>query len=194
MQLERQHKPAGRVSVRMIHARPQGIMRGLATVAHKMMNEKVKNLRHLCKDSSEVIGILNSTAVPDEAVLMKLDTEQFYLSGSHEDLIELAAGKFEDRQQRNLVQGILWTVLGYQMAINGNDGSLYRVHEGLGMGGVHSGSPSALDFAVKVKRSLLLMEGMEVYVRFRDDVLAALKDRNVAEITQRRFVKKARPV
>ncbi len=42
-------------------------------------NEKVENLRRLCKGSSEVLHILNSTIAPEDAVLVKLDLEQFYL-------------------------------------------------------------------------------------------------------------------
>ena len=153
-------------------------MRALAKIAHNWISEKLQGVTHLCKDTREVIALLDSTTITSkEAVLLKLDVEQFYLSGQHDELIELVCSQFEG-MQKTVLEKILWTVMGYQL-VSSADGSLHRVMIGSGMGGVQSGAVSDLAFLVKVERKLP-REGRLLYVRFRDDVLVVLESEAAA--------------
>jgi hypothetical protein len=185
------HKPPGKVRARMIHASPSGIVRALARVAHIWLSEKLQAVRHLCKDSREIIALLDSTVIANpEAVLLKLDVDQFYLSGGHMELISLVGTEFSGRQKKAL-EDILWTVMGYQL-VTTVDGTMHRVQIGSGMGGVQSGAVSDLAFLVQVE-SRLPKAGMLLYSRFRDDVFVVLENQAVAESFQTAFRQLASP-
>ena len=85
------HKGPGDVKLRAIHAssgtpfRPA--MRWLASIAANVLRDQP----HLIKNSEEAVHFINTLHVPPSAVMLKIDVEDFFMSGEHGELCRVCS-------------------------------------------------------------------------------------------------------
>lgn len=76
------------VECRLIHASFRSSLAGFSTVLHRRMSQIAARLGHLCVNSRHLANKIDTTRVPRECVLLKIDVKEFYLSGDHKVIIE----------------------------------------------------------------------------------------------------------
>lgn len=174
------HKPAGQVVARILHASVKLSTEGLSAVIHRWLDEKIRKLPHIAVNSEDLISKVQAITCTQESLLLKLDIADFFMDGSHEDLIQAMRDEFAEDERATLIEDILEHLLFWQYVTDGE--SCWQVMRGSGMGGKHSGSLADLSFYRIAEHGLNWAElGVLVYVRFGDVLFVVVKAQAAAD-------------
>ena len=149
------HKPVGKIACRIIHSAAGSSFRGLSFALNDLFSPILSNLAHLCTSTDDVQKVISTASVTKNTVLMKVDVNDFYQSGSHPLIAEVVSNHFTG-ETRAFVRDALFHVLYYQYAAFDIE-DCYRVVEGTGMGQGHSGGTSDLLFNGLMESTLLTL-------------------------------------
>ena len=179
------------VQVRLIHDASRNALNVVGSAINRVLEPFAREVSHLCFGSDQVGSKIRDLEVAERAVLLKFDVRDFYLSGEHEYIIEKVASSVPASHERSFLTSALRVVLNFQFVAEldpAHTGStVRRVTKGSGIGMVHSGVVSDMVMATGVELPLLRNSqsfGIQLFLRFRDDVLAVCKDTEHA----RRFI------
>jgi hypothetical protein len=173
------HKAEGCVSIRPIHAATGHCFNALSEIVNRLLTPMLKNLSHIAWSSEDVQKHVAEAKVSTSSILMKFDVKELYLAGEHEQLSSRASRLLEGSTAK-WARDCLDVILGEQFVrFRPETGSNLQVVRGSGMGMRHSGSVSDAAFHDLVEIDLLSEtsrkdNGVELYVRFRDDILVVL--------------------
>ena len=174
------HKPAGRLSVRLLDNFAGSALLGLSGVVDRLLVEAAQNrFPHLATSSDDVQDFLRDKVFPHTIQLYKADIAEFFLSGEHDFLIRHACSLFLDKALRSWIDHALHYLLHYQAATF--EGIFYKVYKGNGMGNRHSGSLASFAFAIGVEEPFLKdcrihNRGLHGFLRYFDDILFMCED------------------
>ena len=131
---------------------------------------------HVLSSSQEFAQYINSIEVDSASILVRIDVDHFFMSGSP-DQLGLYAGKlFEDRTLRDLVTDVTVFLTFYQYVRSSVlPGRLWRTKRGSGMGLRCSGPICDAVFYTLVETwavnpDVLSSHGIRSYKRFKDDI------------------------
>jgi len=178
------HKPQGQVAVRMIHSSAGHSAKALSVFIDRLLQPLVREIPHLAADSGEVLEVVKQTSFGPLVCFAKVDIKDFYMSGDHSFLIQAIKHQALPEQRAVLEEVLTW-LLYYQFiqnkeyidnGENSAEPELFQVIGGSGMGAPHSGSVSDLAFHWVAEKGLIQgtscrQFGVDVFVRFRDDIL-----------------------
>ena len=125
-------------------------------------------------NSEAVAKRVRNKCYPENLCTLKIDIDDFFMSGNHRELIRLSCLAVSS-YWRPLYKAVLTVALQNQYLANDDD--LYRVVVGSGMGMPYSGDLSDLVFYWGTERGLLdnknfrAKTGTIDYMRFKDDIL-----------------------
>ena len=90
------HKPPGAVKLRNIHSAPRHASAGLAMWSASKHREQLKQFPTLYRDTRDFIQNISSLKALPEHYFVRLDIEEFFMSGDPEILACDAAGLSEE--------------------------------------------------------------------------------------------------
>jgi hypothetical protein len=176
------------VSVRLIHSSAANLLNPLCAAVHRLLDVGLRNVSHLCLGSDNVTEKLKCMCVTQSTVLLKFDVVDFYLSGEHDLIVREALRFVGDGPAGSFLAVALPIILANQFVQPTFDEELssstcFKVTKGSGMGLKHSGSLADAVLAKFVEESLLVScPGIQGFLRFRDDVFAAIENPAAARI------------
>ena len=134
----------------------------------------------LCFSTADVLRRISEVKLSTGVTLVRLDIKDFFMDGDHGTLVRGVVNLFSPGPLREWVQDTLWFLLVSQLVRA--DGQVSRVTCGSGMGTVHSSSVAdAVFFALGEADLDLSALGVEMYLRYRDDIFAVCVDRAAAD-------------
>ena len=175
------HKELGKVVMRPIQSsthHPASSM--MSFIGHHLRN-RLRFVPYLVKDSDSAIKYIASHKISQESIFVKIDIADYYLSGRRHELVRDAGDLIEDSNTRAAVKTLLNEVLASQHV--SVDDRIFQVVRGSGMGLPSSGETSDAAYHKRVERTTVdsrrfrLYWGIELYMRFRDDVLEVVDAR-----------------
>ena len=115
----------------------------------------------------------------EKYVMVKMDIDDFFMSGDHESLTKESSRLFEDRDWRRLMIETISFLLFHQYIESPLiRGSVFMVKVGSGMGLPSSGAISNACLLQAEREWPLSMEGsihLKMYGRFKEDIFALIK-------------------
>jgi hypothetical protein len=171
------HKP--RVSCRLIHSAVGSSLAGLSCVLHRWFSQALEPIRHMCKDTRDLLAKLAEIRLPPNCFFTKWDIKDFYLSGAHGVLVQAVLPRL-DINLREFSELALWLLLNNQFVQWGTH--YYRIDRGSGMGLTFSGTLADLAFDSLVESKINQEQlGILAYFRFRDDIVCITTSKEAAE-------------
>ena len=168
------HKGPGQVSLRIIHAAPRHFMNpGMRWVATHL-KEFIKQQPHILRDSDHLLAQIRQVRVPKTAKLVKFDIKDFFMSGKHQQLADLASSCFPPDVQFE-ARCLIDCILGNQIVHVPGDERYWAVKVGTGMGLRCSGELSDTCFfklceeKFAADKAVQQQYGVLFYCRFKDD-------------------------
>jgi hypothetical protein len=167
------------IGYRPIHAATSFGYEGLSRWVAMALTIELKPCHHLLRDSMDLKTQLEGRVFP-YLTMYRLDVKDFFLSGTPEILAEAATRYIEPQTKRIMVRRALVFLLERQLVTvpSGNDEvTTLKVKYGTGMGMQHSSETADLalynlmERSVLRNQSLLQLNGIMGYFRFRDDIL-----------------------
>ena len=135
---------------------------------HRWFSQALESIHHLCKDTRDLLAKLSKVPAPCNCYFAKWDVKDFYLSGSHGDLVQAVLPRL-DKSLRSFSELTRWLLLNNQFVQWGSE--CYRIERGSGMGLTFSGSLADLAFDTVVESKIDKNRlGILAYFRFRDDI------------------------
>ena len=127
------HKPNGKVELRPIHSScSHPCQPGMRWMNH-LLKAKLDELPHLLQNAESLMAQLRSVSFPLGIRCLKLDIKDFYLTGSHNVLIERSASLL-DAEDRDDYRLLAEAVLSNQYIVSGISSNIYKVVKGYGDG------------------------------------------------------------
>ena len=188
------HKDAGKVVPRIIHASAAHPFKPLMTWIGQTLSADLKKYPHLIRDSSDLVMKLRSIRIPKSAVFLKIDIKDYFMSGKHTQLMELA-GKCVAPRIRNEFESAVALVLTSQWVKVPRHDSTWKVLIGSGMGLKCSGEVSdgcflqMAEIPFVLRREIRDRYSIHFYCRFKDDILCIMSG---TPATRREFLGKFR--
>ena len=178
--LVKTHKPAGNVKMRGIHAAPLHPLKpGMRFVAH-CLRGFLSRQDHLVKDSHDLLRKVTSKRLSPNIRFYKGDVEDFYMSGVHGDLKNLCM-QAVDEDHRTDFEELVEVILSTQfIALNASPSRVWKTITGTGMGLLCSGEMSDTALCKLCEEGFISAPrtaqefGLEMYYRYRDDILVGL--------------------
>ena len=168
------HKPAGSVGLRAIHSSVEHFMGpGMRWVA-KILGDTLRCLPHVLRDTDHLLQSLSSVVVPADAILLKFDIKEFFMSGKHKQLIE-ESSKNVPQEIRDGFYFMLQCIIKNQV-VEVEDHH-WHVLIGSGMGLICSGEVSDISFYELAEKRYAVAPAVQTrnhihwYGRFKDDGL-----------------------
>ena len=172
------------VEFRNVHSSSRSAFAGLSCWLTAQLQPILDEQEHILKDCPSFVRRLAvlGAPVPGE-YMVRIDIKEFYMSGSPEQLSELACRILPCGPRRDLARKVAYFLLHNQFIMSNRlEGGLWRVIQGSGQGQQHSGAIADACFLVlvdqwvrgpNIDRAFALRE----YTRFKDDVFIVLADR-----------------
>eukprot|EP00973_Karenia_brevis_P091679 12408629-Karenia_brevis.AAC.1 len=173
------HKADGQVSLRILHSGAGHPWTHVGRFINNILQKDLENATCLHKHSKSVLEGIRNLEVPASVVFIKLDVQDFYMSGNCADL---AKHSCEDLERADVIKPIVEHLLLTQyVCVKDNDNEVdaryFRVNNGSGMGQHSSGSIAdrafyrlaELPFASN--RQIQAAHDVLFYGRYRDDIL-----------------------
>jgi len=174
--------------LRLIHSSSGYALKGLSSFIDRLVANICSRCSHIVKNTNEVLKKIKTRKFSNNVTLVKADIKEFYMSGTHSFLASSVC-KMVDGPLKELVGDVIYFLLYYQFLEDQGSGKLFQVEVGSGMGAPHSGSVSDLAFMVLAESNIqncgVPDQGIDLYARFRDDILIIAKNPPCA----RRFVR-----
>ena len=177
------HTPPREIKFRNIHSAPRHAFAGLAIWSAKQHREQLKQFPTLYRDTRDFIHHISALKASPENYFVRLDIEEFFMSGDPEVLASDAAGLSEEGPRKRLLCEVVRFLLTHQfVASRRHPERLWRVQKGSGMEMKNSGELSDTAFAFLVKRwclkpDTLGMFAIDLYGRFKDDIVIVARNR-----------------
>ena len=177
------HKPPGQIKFRNVHSAPRHAFAGLAIWSAKQHREQLKQFPTLYRDTRDFIHNISALKALPEHYFVRLDIEEFFMSGDPDALASDAAGLSEEGPRKRLLYDVDRFLLTHQfVASRRHPERLWRVQKGSGMGMKNSGELSDAAFAFLVERwclkpDTLDMFAIDLYGRFKDDIIIVARNR-----------------
>ena len=168
------HEDPGEVSFRQIHASSKSPMIAISKFIMFCLRPALATIPHLMINSEAVCKRLRDRHFPTDLTFVKIDVDDFFMTGEHSELIRLSC-EAVDAHWRPLYRAALRLALSSQYITN--DGDLFQVVVGAGMGVMYSGDLCDLVFYWGTERGLLDNNnilrklGIVQYMRYKDDIL-----------------------
>jgi hypothetical protein len=176
------HKPDGQVDIRIIHSGIGNPFSAFSGMTGAYLRKRAIAMKHfLCGSTDDAISIIKRSRVSARATLAKIDIKDFYLQGDHVQISDTAFNDNPPGDQRVLAN-VLLHILSHQYAyVNVLPGRLFRVRTGTGIGQRASGELADAFYYEMVEvwcanETVLRDHGIELYFRYRDDILVAFND------------------
>jgi hypothetical protein len=145
------NKPKGKVKHRNIHAQPDYAFGGLSMWMVRQLRPYLR-LPHLVKGSREMVERLSTMQFSQNAYFMRFDLEDYYLSGTPEQLESDVIADMPQGRRRQLVSRTLWFLLDNQYVRSRERAGLWKVIQGSGQGLIHSGESLTRPCSTERKR------------------------------------------
>ena len=81
------HKDPGEVEPRQLHTTPYHPMRPAMRFISWQLNKVLRQQHHIIRDSADFAKKISSITVPSDALIVRFDVRDFYMTGMHEHLI-----------------------------------------------------------------------------------------------------------
>ena len=104
------HKPAGEVSFRNVHAAGGYASAGLSRWLMGRLDPSLKLWPHILFQTSDLFPMLKNVVATDQDILIKLDVRDFFLSGSHEDVVSACTSHIGHSSDKHLTADVIWLV------------------------------------------------------------------------------------
>jgi hypothetical protein len=128
------HKLPGKVAFRNIHASPTYMLDGVCRWIAKHLREMLGKPMHLVRDGEEFATQISTFDVRASDVFIKLDIEQFFLSGECYELVADALAHLPDGVHKSTLRMALKFVLDNQWVTSDfDDEFVWRTVKGTGM-------------------------------------------------------------
>ncbi len=173
------HKPPGCVKPRNIHSCSRSPFIPMGRWLNYVFRENVlSRYPHICKDSDDFLKRIEHVNVDATDLLIRIDVEEFFMSGEHPILAEEAVSMIKKEtcnvKLSKLVDRAVLFLLDNQFVHSDLlPGRLFKVRYGSGMGTVFSGDLSDVCFLslceIWALRNLQRF-GIKSYSRFKDDI------------------------
>ena len=175
------HKPPGGISLRPLHCSTLHPFGGWSRVLSRRLAAVTSGFAHLARNTAQLIAQATSWATEPGDVLLKVDVDNFYLEGTHPEMIWALEGIWMDEADQAMGERLTNWMLGNQYVHDALTDTLYQVLQGSGMGCIHSGDLSDMLLYLRAERSFALSPvvrqrfGVRGYVRYRDDIFLCLR-------------------
>ena len=181
------HKPAGLVKCRNLHKSRSYCFEGLSAWAEHELKLQLKPYKHILRNSAEFVRSVAGSGIPDGALLMRVDIEDFFMSGTVEDLVSTTTPLIP-YGKREVFRRALAFLLNHQYVVSDIiPEHTYKVVRGTGMGLRHSGAVADASFFTLVEHDfatddmedrLHISYGISHYYRFKDDIFFVAEHRD----------------
>ena len=173
------HKPNGLVKCRNLHKSKMFSFEGLSAWTEYEFKSQLKSCKHILRNSTEFVRKVAGARIPEGALLMRVDIEDFFMSGTVDELVSTTIPLIP-RCRRNTVRKALTFLLNHQHVVSDLiTERTYKVVKGTGMGLRHSGAVADASFFTLVEHDFVtedmqdrleLSYGISHYFRFKDDI------------------------
>lgn len=173
------HKPEGQQSMRIVHAAPRHFAKPAMRWISATIQHHLKQFNHILKDTDHLLQLLRNIQVPDNALLVRFDIKEFFMSGTHKAICEAAQHVFPPSCRKSALL-MVEHILKSQIVTDEWSKKYFRVKIGSGMGLVCSGELSDSAFCHLAEQdfvatpSIQQKYGIVFYGRFKDDGLIIL--------------------
>ena len=170
------HKPAGEVEPRAIHANSKSPFKPAMRLIARTIRPYVLEIEHLMADSRDFVKLINSTYIPHDHVLCKVDIKNFFMSGEQPAIADSCSlTSLENRQHafRKLHEFVLTNQL---VEMDEKSEKVFKVKVGSGMGLECSGEANNFLFYRKAERNFVTNKNvreqfcLSSYARYQDDI------------------------
>ena len=170
------HKQPGNMGLRIIHSSPglciSPAMRWISEHIRQFFSDKP----HLLRDTDDLLFKLLSVVVSESAKLVRFDIRDYFMSGSHAQIADLAARCFPQHLQ-TCARALIFFILSEQVVVIHGCDQAWKVRKGAGMGLLCAGeiSDAALYFLAEehfaMDPEICAKYNIVFYSRFKDDGL-----------------------
>ena len=171
------HKPPGAVKFRNIHSAPRHAFAGLAMWSASQHIEQLKQFPTLYRDTRDFIQNISSLKALPEHYFVRLDIEEFFMSGDPEILACDAAGLSEEGPRKRLLYVVDHFLLTHQFVTSKRHPERLMASTKKVQAWV---SDAAFSFLVErwcVNRDTMNAFSIDLYGRFKDDIIIVAKNR-----------------
>jgi len=189
------HKPEKQVVCRLLHTAAGHSLSGISAVIDKLYSELLKPIEHLVHNTADLLKMVGAKKFTKGCMFLKLDVKDFYMSGNHSTIIDICAQGYKGADKEFVIQ-VLSFILHYQFVHDTDADKYYQVLEGTGMGARHSGALADYVFYRLVERDFVGTDaannmGIQLYARFRDDILVILTTHRYGLVVYEHITSKA---
>ena len=166
------HKPIA--TLRAIHASAASPLESAAKLLVDLLRPGLQKITHILKSSKQLVEQLATRKFSRDCKFVKIDVDEFFMSGTHSEFIRASVSLVEVRWQ-SLYTALVKFLLQSQYVEN--DSAYYRVLCGAGMGQSYSGELCDATLFCLAERGFTDNERamqklrVEAYWRFKDDIL-----------------------
>ena len=194
------HKSPGHVEWRGIHSTVNTPFTGAIRFIVSLLRPVLSSLEHLLKNSEALVKRLSLLRVSSGSRFLKIDVKEYFMEGLHSQFVQCSA-EFVEVKWRPFYKAVLQHILETQfIEVESLDERLWKALKGSGMGLGFSGELADITFYATVERALLndpifLHEhSVELYVRFKDDILVILGGTHTSRISFFKSLRERSPV
>ena len=178
------HKPAGEVSFRNLHAGATNAFMGLSAWVAHVCEDYLRSCTYILQSTEEFVQRLDAIRIDPGDILVRIDVEHFYMSGTHDELVSAILMAFQRPLLRQRLKEAVYFLLAHQYIESKLlPGRCWVTKIGSGMGLRHSGAIADLAFAMlaelpwALKPYNLSAYGIKTYMRFKDDIFVVANDK-----------------
>ena len=180
------HKPQREVSCRALHAYNGCPMAPGMRWIMSCLKPGLLKLPHLIIDSNDFMYKTRNLKLPSTCRFLKFDIKDYYMTGSHADLVKLSSLLVEQTHREDfslLTEAVLTSQYicsssssSHSSSSSSSSGKTYKVRSGAGMGMLASGHIADASFYSLVEKTFVLLAstrrkyGLFFYCRFKDDI------------------------
>jgi hypothetical protein len=185
------HKPEGAATFRALHTTPLCQFMALGTWLVLMLRKHMEDsrFRHILKSSDQFAREICTIIPRHEHFFLKVDLQDFFMSGSPDELKADCCANICDSQLRHIVSESILLLLDGQYVMSPLlENRIFRVAKGSGMGLVHSGDLCDLALCNRAElcwaaaAAVWARHAVDGFWRFRDDSLTLARDGRLAEL------------
>ena len=171
------------VTFRNIHAMPKWGSAGVARWISMQCRQATNHVDHILTTTHSFVATASRMAVPANACMIRLDVEDFFLSGDPMSIINDALMAFTGARRLVMKDALTFVLQNQFVTTPEFPDKVWRCRVGTGMGLQHSGDLCDLTFYMKAEKwfmedNVLEDFGVLLYQRYRDDIIIVYTDRS----------------
>ena len=176
------HKQPGNMGLPIIHSSPGLCIRPAMRWISEHIRQFFSDKPHLRHDTDDLYTKLQSVVVSDSAKLVRFDIRDYFMSGSHAQIADLAARCFPQHLQ-TCARALIFCILSEQVVVIHGCEQAWKVRQGAGMGLSCAGEMSDAAFYFLAEEHLAMdpeicaKYNVFFYSRFKDDALYIVDSR-----------------